>query len=328
MSPAAPRKSPAGAPAAAGLRPALWAPVALAVLALGAYGYTLWQRAGQAAAQREQLLRDVEAATAVVPPDSDELARLTQRLQKLPDAGVARDLLLATARVDFARGRVDRAAAVLAPLVEVPGASAAEQRFAAQVWRRKHELGAPDRPAAVALLRQQHAFASAAYGEGNDVGDLFLAWLAVFRLPDAELAPPLAQKLAADHGASPEARFPALVAAASLDMPATELETLRGQFTVPPAEIDAMLALLALQRGDLSAALGFVEPLLTRSPGVVEVRRAAALVLHACALGSPAGSPDRAAWLQRRDLQLDWLFAQAPPDDAGRATWATMREQR
>jgi hypothetical protein len=304
------------------------APIALAVLALGYYGYTLWERAGQAAAQREQLLQDVETAAAAVPVDSDELTRLMQRLQKLPDAATARDLQLAAARVEFARGRADRAAALLSPLVEVPGASPAEQRFAAQVWRRKFELGAPDRPAATALLRQQHAFASAAYGEGNDPGDLFLAWLAAFRLPDPELAAPLAQRLAADHASSPEARFPALVAAASLDMPAAELENLRGQFAAPPAEIDAMLALLALQRGDLTTALGHVEPLLQRCPGVVEVRRAAAFVLHACALGSPAGSGDRAAWLQRRDLQLDWLFAQAPPDDGGRAAWASLREQR
>lgn len=306
----------------------LLVPIALAVLAGGYYGYTLWQQSAAAAAQRAQLLADVETATAAVPLDNDELARLSQRLQKLPDAGSARDLQLAAARIEWARGRVDRAAALLSPLVEVPGATAAEQRVAARVWRRKHELGAEDRGAATALLRQMHAFASAAYAEGNDVADLFLAWLAAFRLPDAELAAPLAAQLAANHQSTPEARFPALVAAASLEMSAGELEALRDQFAAPPAELDAMLAVLALRRGELEAAMGWIEPALQRCPGVVEVRRAAALVLHACAMGSPAGSGDRAAWLQRRNLQLDWLFAQAPGDDAGRASWAQMREQR
>jgi len=95
-----------------------------------------------------------------------------------------------------------------------------------------------------------------------------------------------------------------------------------------PAEHGAMLAGAQLEAGLLPAAVASADAGLARAPGLVVVRRIAAVAYHTCVLGSPAGSDDRADWVRRRDAQLDWLVRQTGLDDTQRAKLREMREVR
>jgi hypothetical protein len=303
-------------------------PLVLVVLAGGFFAFQAFQARSEAAAARRQLLEDVERATRARPLDSDELSRLVARMQKFDDFATARDLVAATVRVEMARGRVDRAAELFAPVANQPGATPAEQRLAAIVWLRRHEAGLPDRTAATAELQQAIEFAENAYADGQDAADLTVAWLAASRLPDHTRADRFADQLRTGHASSPGCKLANATRDFRLDMPRGDLEVLRREFDAPPAEIDAMLALVVLQAGDLPGAVAIVDPCMQRAPGVLAVRWAAALVFHTCALGSPEGSDQRTSWRARRDAQLDWLVQQAPADDERRPQWAAMREAR
>ena len=74
-----------------------------------------------------------------------------------------------------------------------------------------------------------------------------------------------------------------------------------------------------------AGALQQAERALNRFAGVGGVRYVLAIVLHACALGSPAGSLDRGRFVERRDQQLDWLEQRAPADESLRQQWLQMR---
>ncbi|MBM4061818.1 MAG: hypothetical protein FJ265_12095 [Planctomycetes bacterium] len=309
-------------------RPAVVVPILLALGAAVVFGIQAIRAVAAAAAQRAQLLLDVEAATGNQPPDGDELSRLAARLQKIEGHATDRDLVAAMARIEFARGRVDRAAAMFLPFAAQPGASAADQRFGATLLLRQHEAGLPDRGAAATTLQRALGFAQQAYAEGQDAADLTTAWLAALRLPERERAAQLAEQLDAGHASSPGGRLARALRDARLDMPRGDLDALRKLFATPPVEIDARLALVVLQQGDLAGAVAVVEPALLRAPGVAEIRWAAAVVFHACALGHAAGSAERAPWLERRDAQLDWLLEQAPADDPLRERWAALRQER
>lgn len=319
--------APAAARRPAWQQPWLLASLALAVLAVIFFVFQWLDRSSAATAERTLLFADIEREARKHPVDGDELSRLAVRVQKLPDANAAADAILAMARIESARGRVDRAAELLAPLANRPGATPGEQRLAAAVWLRQHELGAPDRSRAVALLQQALAFAERAYSDGQDSEDLLRAWLAALRLGDTERADQLAGQLIEGHGSTRGARLAQLVRNATLTMPRQDLEQLREQFELPPAELDVLLVTLLLQAGDVAAAIKLLEPLLLRAPGVIEVRRTAALAFHVCVLGAPEGSA-RQPWVQRRDAQLDWLALHASPEDTGRAGWAAMRNQK
>lgn len=303
------------------------APLALALLAAIFFAFQWLDRVSAAAAERELLFADIEREAQKQPVDGDELSRLAVRLQKLPNADQAADVALAMARLEHARGRVDRAAELLAPLANRPGASPAEQRLAAAVWLRQHELGAPDRARAIALLQQALAFAERAYADGQRSEDLLHAWLAALRLGDTDRAGQLATQLLEGHHNTPGANLVQLVRTATLTTPRQDIDRVREQFPIPPAEVDVLLVTVLLQAGELDAAVKVLEPLLLRAPGVVEVRRTAALAFHVCVLGNPEGSA-RQPWVQRRDAQLDWLALHAAPEDSGRAGWAAMRNQR
>lgn len=310
------------------LSPAVLTPIALAVVAAG---YFLFQavQSGQAQdAARAQLLADVETETRKRPPSSDELSHLVARMQKFEDHTTAHDLLAGFARIELARGRVKRAAELFLPVANRPGASPAEQRLGARILLGQYEQGTADRSTAQGMLQQVLAFSVVAYGEGQDAADLTREWLAASRLPDAERAKPLAGQLQQSHASSAGAHLAKAVADFRIDMPEDDLEVLRREFDEPPVEIDAMHALVVLQKGDVPRAVTIVEPALQRSPGVIAIRWSAALVFHACALGSPADSAGRRDWLLRRDVQLDWLVEQAPSDDTRRPQWAAMREAR
>lgn len=303
----------------------------LGALLLVTLGYLVfqWLQAGQQlAAARGQLLADVLRATQARPIDSGELSRLVAQLQKLPDHESDHELTAALACIELARGRPERAQALFLAVASQPGASPAEQRLAAQILLRCHESGTADRAAATGMLQQVMAFAEAGYADGHDAPDLLTAWLASNRLPDAEREKRFGEQLRTDHTASLGARLVQCKQAFRLDMPRAELDSLRAEFDRPPAEIDAMLAALVLQQGDLPGALAIAEPALLQTPGVDSVRFAAALVFHACVSGHQDAPDERAHWVARRDAQLDWLDAHAPVDDQRRQAWATMRAVR
>jgi hypothetical protein len=315
---------------AAKRRPKLVLLVPVALLALAGAGL-LWQQvaaARQRAADRTQLLADVAAETGKPEPDGSELSRLAARLQKQEDAHTAADLIVAVARIELARDRPDRAFALLDPIASAPGAAPADQRLAAVVQLRRHAAGLSDVVRAAGALRQVIAFAEAAYAESRDAADLLMAWQAAVRLPDAERSAQFAEQIVRDHAGTPAALLVALQRDFAPELPRERIDAVRREFDVAPPELDAMAALVALQGGDVAAAVAIVEPLLARAAGVVDVRIAAALVLHACVAGSDAGSEARAGWVARRDAQLDWLREHAPADHAMRPTWQAMRAVR
>lgn len=308
--------------------PAVLVPLVLVVLAAGYFAFDWIQARSGVAAARTQLLQDIEVVTKKRPLDGDELSRLVAKLTKIDGHATERDTVAAMVRIELARGRVDRAAELFAPIANGPAATPAEHRLAATVMLRRHELGLTDRAAAVGVLEQVVAFAESAYADGQDAADLTTAWLAASRLGNAARADGFAAQLQANHAGSPGAKLARLVRDFRLEMPREEIDALRKEFDEPPAEIDAMLAMVVLQGGDVPGALALVEPALVRAPGVVEVRYAAAVVFHVCVLGSAAGSEPRAAWVVRREAQFDWLVAQAPAEDLRRGKWAAMREVR
>ena len=302
--------------------------LAALLLALGFLVFQ-WLRGGaQRAAARAQLLADVMTATQKRPVDTGELSHLVANLQKLPDHEGDRELTAALARIELARGRPERAQAMFLPIASQPGAAPAEQRLGAQILLRCHESGTADRATATAMLQQTMAFAAAAYADGHDADDLLIGWLAANRLPDAEREQRFAEQLRTDHADSPGAKLVQCKQSFRLEMPLAEITNLRAEFAQPPAELDAMHVAVVLQQGDLRGAVATAEPALQRTPGVDSVRHITAIVFHACAKGHPDSPEERAAWVARRDAQLDWLDAHAEPDDGRRAVWAAMRADR
>ncbi len=315
------------------LSPAVLVPIALVVLAAGYFAFQMVQGRMARDAERTQWLVDVETETKRRPLNSDALSDLVARLQKLDDHATARDLVAGLASIELARGRVPRAAELFLPIANQPGASPAEQRLGARILLNQYEQGTADRSTAQGMLQQVMAFSANAYSDGQDVVDLTREWLAASRLPDAARARQVAGQLQQNHASSPGAQLAKMTADFRLDLPEADLEMLRRDFDAAPwdgvpVEIEAMLALVVLQAGDMPKAVRIVEPALQRVSGVMAIRWAGALVFHACALGSPVDSAARQGWLVRRDAQLDWLSAQAPVDDERRPQWATMREAR
>ncbi len=322
-------EKPAAKRSGSGLgNPAVLVPIVLVVLAIGYFAYQWIQARSDLAASRAQLLQDIQVVTRKRPLDGDELSRLVAKLTKIEGYATERDTVAAMVRIELARGRIDRAAEMFAPIANLPGATPAEHRLAATVMLRRHELGLPDRASAVGVLEQVVTFAESAYADGQDAADLTTAWLAASRLGNAARADGFAAQLQANHAGSPGAKFAKLVHDFRLEMPREEIDAVRREFDEPPAEIDAMLAMVVLQGGDMPGALALVEPALVRAPGLVEVRYAAAVVFHVCVLSSATGSEPRAGWVVRRDAQFDWLVAQAPVDDLRREKWSTMRAVR
>ncbi len=309
-------------------RPIVWAPIALLLLTLAALLWQ-WQRSAAAvAAARAELLQQVAAATDSGDPDAAELSRLMALLAQQPDHEVAADLLAAAARIELARQRPERAQALFGTVAANPAAGPAEQGLGAQILLRLHEAGGGAAADTVGMLRQAEAFALRAYAASGDPADLLRAWQAASRLADRVA---VQQHAAALQQAAPESAAAQLAqTAAQFDpqLPLAQIDALRAAFPVAPPELEAMRVLLVLQSGDVRAAAREAEALLLRSPGVLAVRWAAALVFHACVLGQAEGSVERAQWRQRRDHQLDWLLERAPADDSRRPQWDQLRGER
>jgi hypothetical protein len=253
---------------------------------------------------------------------------LMSLLQKQPDHAVARDLLAAAARIEMARGRPERAQALFAALAGQPGASADEQRLGARILLQVHATGSFDRATGNGLLEQVVQWSEAAYAADRRVDDLLVVWQAAERLGRHERSAAAARDLAASHADTAVARFVQFAIAFAPANGVVPLDNVVADLSPVPVEADAMRVFVLLQAGDVPGAAAVAESALARAPGVGVVRWAAAVVFHACVLGSAAGSDDRTRWLQRRDVQLGWLLDNGNIDAARRTQCTSMRDVR
>lgn len=309
-------------------RAAILFAVGALALALAGYVAQRWAAARERAAQRAVLLADIDAALASDPLDLGGLSRYVAQLRKEPDHATDRALRFGEARIEFARNRPDRARDLFLDRALEPGASAAEQSFGARVLLRLHEDGAASGKAPAELLAPAANAAEAAYAATRDAGDLLRAWQAAERNGDHDRAKAFAAALADGHADTAAAGF---VAAAVVFDPAAGVDpVLRAidALPTPPAEGRAMLAFAQLQQNQLAAATTTCDEALARAPGVAVVRFAAAVTFHACALGSAANSPDRAAWSTKRDVQIGWLLAEPGVAEDRLAALRAMRDAK
>jgi hypothetical protein len=298
------------------LRPAVVGPVALLVLAGLGWGVYAWLGAAAAARERDQLVAAIDVATAKQPVDGGELSRLTTLLRKLPEHDTAPPLLAAAARIELARDRADRANELFGALASRPGAPPRDQALGARILLRVQE-GDPTGPGvAQGILRQVIELALSAHATTRDPGDLLRAWQAARRANETARAAETATRLQAEHADSPEAGFVAFAGGFQPGVGVAAVERALAGVVPQPVEGLAMLAWAQLQANDVAAATATAEAALARAPGVGVVRLSAAFVFHACAVGSPDGSPQRASWVARRDAQIDWLERQEPRNEA------------
>ncbi|MFN9334393.1 MAG: hypothetical protein ACK6D1_17530 [Planctomycetota bacterium] len=309
-------------------RRALLATVAVLVLALVGVGAQRWLVWREAQARRDAALADVEATLAADPVDGEALGRVIAQLRKLPDHATDRALRFAEARIEMARDRAERARELALELAMQPGATADEQSLGAQVLLRLHENGSASGKNPAELLGPAADRAERAHTAKRAPEELLRAWQASERNGEHDRAKAFAATLAAEHADSAAARFVALAVAFDPAAGAAPVQLALADHAAPPAEGRAMLAFAQLQLGDLAAATATCGEALARAPGVAVVRFAAAVTYHACALGFAAGSPDRAAWVARRDTQVDWLLAEPGVDDDRRAKVRALRDVR
>lgn len=316
------------APPASLLRPAVLVPVAFLLLLGAGYGVMQWLAAGEAAAARSKLLADVEASAQKRPPDLDELQRLLVWIEKLPDHATARDALAAKARILLVRDRAEAARALFGSIASQPGATAAEQGLGARILLRVHEGGVVEGAEAMGMLEQVMQMTEVSYRETRSPDDLLRAWQAAERAGQVDRARALAKALADDHADTAAAKFVQFALRFDPKVGAAAVAAAMADCVPAPVEGAAMLAFAQLQDGDVPAAVSTVEAALARAPGVGVVRWAAAVVFHACVLGSAAGSAERARWVERRDAQLVWVARQPGIDEARAKQCAQMRELR
>lgn len=310
------------------LSPGLLVPLGLVLLALCYFGYQWYADGQRVVDERRKLLDHIAIELDKEVPDASELSRLTARIQKLSDHDSAPDLMAAVARIELARGRPERAYAQFVPVASRPGALPVHKSLAAEILLRHHQAGVASRGDALLMLEQALLFGDQAHDASDEVADLMRAWLAAMRMSDKERVDVFASRIEAEHPESAAHRLVGLCRHFSLQTDRNDVELVRAEFDQSVAEIEAMLAMLILSGGDVPAAVTHTEGMLSKSPGIVEVRWAAAVVFHACVAGSVADSGDRAQWSIRRNAQLDWLIDHGAPDDARRPKWAAMRDSQ
>lgn len=299
---------------------------ALLVLGGGWAAFAHFRGQAALAEARQAALLAVDAAVAVRPADLDELGRCMASLRKLPDADTDRELRFAAARVELARDRAELAEELCVSLAAEPAATVAEQRLAARILLRRHEADLGD--AAAGVLRTVQQYSERAHAEDRRPGDLFRAWLAAMRAEQFEVGKRLADELQQQHPDSAEWRFVDVARGGARALGVAGVEACRDGLDDLPAEYSAMLAGAQLEAGLLPAAVATADAGLARAPGLVVVRRIAAVAYHSCVLGSPSGGADRGDWVRRRDAQLDWLERQPGLADSQRAKLREMREVR
>lgn len=302
----------------------------LPILALvGLVAWFAWSKiaAGMAVSEsRRQLFASVDEELAKEPIDSSALSRLVAQIEKLEDHATAQDALFAKARIEMARNRPERAYELFASTAVRSNASDAERRLLGTILVRRHQAGSADRSQALGWLRDGVGVLQPLAERTDSVDDWFAVWQAATRLADDELIARAHARLQELDRESRQARATAVAASFQPDAPPETLFALRAEFGDAPVELVAMAVLAQLQAGENAAAANDVDALLLRAPGVLGVRWCAAMVYHVCALTS-VDEVQRAAWQQRRNVQLDWLQQQAEPDDGRRETWAAMRSQ-
>ncbi|MBL8753624.1 MAG: hypothetical protein JNK15_10005 [Planctomycetes bacterium] len=307
-------------------RPAVWAPILLLLLAGVGYGVVAWLGAQEAADKRARLLADVDAALQA--DDAAALAHLASLLQKLPDFDTGRDVMAARARMELARGRVEKAAELFLASATAPGAAAAEQAIGVAILLRLHETGIADRAAARGQLEQALTIGESAQAELRSPALLLALWQAAERLQDRDRSKALAQKLAQDHADTPPARFVAFAVGFTPKSGVAAVDAAAAGLVPEPVEAEAMRMFALLDAGDVPQSVTIAERALGRGAGVAVVRAGAAVVFHACVLGSAPGSDDRARWCARRDAQIEWLLQRGDQGAARDPEWTTMRAQR
>lgn len=298
------------------------------VLLVGVGGFWIWSQIRQSqahAAQREAALAATTAALAQRPVDADAIGRCVASLRKVVGFDDDRELRAAEAQLELARDRAEVAEERFVALAAEPGASIAEQRLAARILLRRHEADLGDR--AAGMLATVSRYSEASYQADRRPADLLRAWQAAERDGRTDDAKRCAADLARDHADSAEHRFVAAALAFDGSGIGAAEQSLAG-LDDAPAEFSAMAAQAQLVAGDVPAAVRTVDAALARSPGLLLVRTVAANVFHACALGSAAGSADRANWAARRDAQLDWLERRPGLADERRAFLRSLRDVR
>lgn len=299
---------------------------ALLVLSGGWAAFAYFRGQAAQAEARHAALLAVDAAVAVRPADLDELGRCMAALRKLPEVDTDRELRLAAARIELARDRAEIAEGLCGSLAAEPAATVVEQRLAARILLRRHEADLGDD--AVGALRTAQQFSERAYAADRLPGDLFRAWLAAMRAEQFEDGKRFAEQLQQQHPDSAEWRFVDVARGGSRTSGVAGVEACRDGLDDLPGEHGAMLAGAQLEAGQVPVAVASADLALSRAPGLVVVRRIAAVAYHTCVLGSPADSVDRADWVRRRDVQLDWLERQPRVDDPQRAKLREMRAVR
>lgn len=306
------------------MRPALLLSILVLVAAGAAYGFTLFRRSAAAAQARQQLIADVVEATSQQPVDGDELSRLVLRIQEVPGHAADRQLALALARIESARGRLDRAFGHIEGFVTGPDATLEELRFAANLQLLRHGIGTRNGPE---LLRQARGFAVAAAELSHDADDLLLAWTAAVRQADGAAVESFAEQILKDHPGSLAAQLVQASKAFTPEAPPPGLDELAQQFAEPPAELQVMRATVLVQQQRPAEALALLRPALRNAAALVEVRNLMAVALHLQA--QREDDPERRrAQLVDRDQHLDWLLANAPAADTRRALWLELQKQR
>lgn len=287
------------------------------------YGYQSWKEGSDRAAARTKLLADCKAELAKEQPNRDELSKLMARISRWPDASTSAELLAPQAEIELVRGRPDRADSLFGAIASSPGAAAADVRLGSRILLAKHQGSSGDPVASRSMLQQVQSMAETAYADSRDVKDLFRAWLASIRLWDPR-ASEFASQLRASHADTPESRLAQLNESFQPMRDKQQVADLLVDFAKPPAELRAMQTIVTLQGGDVPSALKAAEQQVLETPGVQGVRFVAAVVLHACVLGNNPGTPDRADFVRRRNVHLDWLDQRVPEGQTRK--WDAMRK--
>ncbi|MGK0153106.1 MAG: hypothetical protein ACI9SE_000050 [Neolewinella sp.] len=299
--------------------------IALVVGIAGFYGFQSWRAGANRDAARSKLLAATVSELAKDAPDRDVLSKLMARLVRLPNASTSSALLAPQAEIELVRGRPERADKLFGSIASGPGARPADLRLGSRILLAKHEGFGGDVVEANTMLQQVQMMAEVAYSDSRDVKDLFRAWLASIRLWDPR-AKDLAGQLKANHGDTPESRLAQLNEVFAAKRDKQLVADLLVDFAKAPAELRAMQTIVMLFDRDVAGALKAAEQQANETPGVQGVRYVAAVVLHGCALGSEAAPVDRAAFLKRRNVHLDWLDKRVPAEQDKK--WDPMRQLR
>jgi hypothetical protein len=322
------RTGPAGSPAG---KPSPFADrriiilIALVVGVVGFYGFQSWRVGAERAVIRSKLLMATASELAEETPDRDALSKLMARIRRLSDSSVSVELLALQAEIELVRGRPDRADVLFGSIASSPDALPADLRLGSRILLAKHAGFGGEVVEANTMLQQVQSMAEAAYGDSRDVKDLFRAWQASIRLWDSRAAD-FAKQLKANHGEAPESRLAQLNEHFVAQRDQQLVADLLIDFTKVPAELRAIQTIVTLQGGDVPSARKDAEQHVIETPGVPGVRLVAAVVLHACAVGSAPESADRAVFVKRRNVHLDWLDKRAPADQEKK--WDAMRQVR